>query len=83
MRKISNIEKGLNKVNEDTGSDPQVIKQFSDEPLDQVLKECLVDVLRHSEGSELITDHKEVSVSHTTHSEPLMTFERFMEQQHN
>lgn len=82
MRKLSDIETGLNKINEGIGFDP-VLNTLTDEPFDQGLKECLVDVLRQSKGSEVITEQKEVSVLHKTNREPLMTFERFLEHQHN
>lgn len=84
MRKLSDGEKGLNKINEGFEFDLQdEDNSLYEEPLDKNLKESLIEVLQHPISGEVITEHKEEKISHRTHTEPLMTFERFMERNHN
>ena len=84
MRKLSDVGKGLNKINEGFEFDPQNVDySLYYGPLDKKLRDSLGEVLRQSNRGEVITEHKEERISHKKHPEPLMTFERFMERNHN
>lgn len=82
MKKLKGILTEVNKINE--WYEVDTCHSTGEDEYSQEIKESLIDILQPSKRCETLTEHRILEFSHTTHKEPLMKFERFIqEKSHN
>lgn len=81
MKKLKDVVSGLNRLNEGY-EDYAYLLTTMEEPSHE-LKESLIEVLHPLPTSDVIIEHKTIDFSRKTQKEPLMTFEKFLEDKYH